>query len=139
MEEVKMSNLYAFLHPEMPEQKEVVFSRFKDENGKVVPFLIRPLTTEENNALMKKCKVKEKSGKTSTDTARYQLEVVVAGTVRPDFTDSELCEGWGVVDPTMVVGKMLFSGEYARLAEEIIKLSGFDEDSADEAEEEAKN
>ena len=132
-------SLYAFLHPEAPEQKEVVFSRFKDEDGKVVPFLIKPITSEENKALIKKCTMRDKSGKAHLDSSRYQTELVIAGTVRPDFTDAQLCEGWGVVDPAMVVGKMLFAGEYMKLADEILKLSGLDEESAEEAEEEAKN
>lgn len=132
-------SLYAFLHPETPEQKEVVFDRFKDEDGKVVPFLIRPITSEENKAIQKKCTIKDKSGKKSMDSSRYQTCLVIVGTVRPDFTDSQLCDGYGVVDPEMVVGKMLYVGEYMKLADEILKLSGLDEDSEAEAEEEAKN
>ena len=50
-----MGTLSAFLHPEVPENKEIVISkRFKDENGNVVPFVIRPLSEEETSALRKK-------------------------------------------------------------------------------------
>ncbi len=134
-----MSSLYAFLHPETPEQKEVVFERFKDEDGNVVPFLIKPITSEENKALTKKCTIKDKSGKKTIDTSRYQTSIVIAGTIRPDFTDAELCEGYGVVDPEMVVGKMLYAGEYMKLADEILKLSGLTEEAEEEEAEEAKN
>ena len=49
-----MASLSAFLHPEMAENKEVVVSsRFK-EGGKVVPFVIRPITQKENEELLKK-------------------------------------------------------------------------------------
>lgn len=134
-----MSNLYAFLHPELPEQNEVVFERFKDENGNVVPFVIKPITAEENKALVKKCTVKDKAGKKNLDTARYQTCLVIAGTVVPDFTDAELCEGYGVIDPEMAVGRMLYAGEHMRLANEILKLSGLDDESDEEDLEEAKN
>ena len=48
-----MSKLFAFLNPvHVREEKEVVISkRFKDEEGKVVPFKIRSVTQEENDAL----------------------------------------------------------------------------------------
>lgn len=134
-----MSKLYAFLHPETPEQKEVVFPRFKDENGVVVPFLVKPITSEENKALINKCSSRDKKGNKHLDSSRYQTELVVAGTVRPDFTDAELCDGYGVVDPNMLVERMLFAGEYMKLAEEILKISGLDEESEAEAEEEVKN
>ena len=49
-----MSSLNAFLHPEQTENREVFVSdRFK-ENGKPVPFVIRPITQQENEGLIKK-------------------------------------------------------------------------------------
>ena len=48
-------------------------------------------------------------------------------TVEPDFSGKELCDGCGVLDPLLVPGKLLLSGEYARLVKEITKLSGFAE------------
>lgn len=132
-------SLYAFLHPETPEHKEVVFERFKDENGKVVPFLIKPITSEENKALVNKCTIKEKNGKSHLNSSRYQTCLVIAGTAVPDFTSAELCEGYGVIDPEMVVGRMLYAGEYMKLANEILRISGLDDESDAEAEEEAKN
>lgn len=48
-----MSSLNAFLHPIQSENKEVVVSQRFVENGKVMPFVIRPLTQEENEELIK--------------------------------------------------------------------------------------
>ena len=45
--------------------------------------------------------------------------------MEPDFSSKELCDGCGVLDPLLVPGKLLLSGEYARLVKEITKLSGF--------------
>ena len=60
--------------------------------------------------------------------------IEVAATVFPDVKDKELCDAYGVMDPLLVPGKMLLSGEYSRLMREITDLSGFDA-----LEEEAKN
>ena len=42
------------------------------------------------------------------------------------FRSKETCDSVGVLDPLMVPGRMLSSGEYAKLANAIMKLSGFD-------------
>lgn len=134
-------DLYAFLHPEQTEiTKEVVISeRFKDKDGNVVPFKIRPITQKENDEVIKRSyKTVRNSGGTSKelDIITYKRRMVLAGTVYPDFSRTELCEAYGTLDPIDVIGKMLYAGEFARLANEISKLSGF----ADEAViEEAKN
>ena len=132
-----MSKLSAFLHPVAPEPKEVIISdRFLDDKGNPVPFKIRPLTQEENDALIKKAKrTKTVKGVSQeyVDSAILSRATVVAATVEPDFTSSELCEAYGVLDPSMVPGKMLLSGEYAKLMQEISDLSGFNLDAEDEA------
>lgn len=126
-----MSKLSAFLNPvSAGEEKEVVISnRFVDEKGAVVPFKIRAITQEENDEIIKKStrRVKE-NGQTveRLDNVEFSRRMVVTATVEPDFTQKEMCEAYGVIDPTMVPGKMLLSGEYAKLMKEISALSGFD-------------
>lgn len=137
-----MDKLYAFLNPiKVDEEKEVIISeRFRDEEGNIVPFKIRALTQEENEALTRKSR-KPIKGKNSiyseeTDYLEYGRRLIVAGTVFPDFTSSIICESYGVVDPLLVPGKMLLSGEYAALNKAILDLSGFDKEVV---EKEAKN
>lgn len=137
-----MSKLSAFLHPvEAPvEEKEIVIStRFQDEHGKPVPFKIRSLTQEENDALIEKATRREKvkGGTQERFVSKiYRRALVVAGTVEPDFTSEELCKGYGVLDPDLVPGKMLKAGEFSTLVQAISDLSGFEDDTV---EEEAKN
>lgn len=135
-----MSDLYAFLHPtKTGEEKEVYISdRFQDENGNIVPFKIRAITQDENEKLVRKSRKKIKGGVRSeeTDYMEYGRRLVVAATVFPDFTSKEMCDNYGVVDPLLVPAKMLLSGEYAALTNEIMDFSGFDKEIA---EEEAKN
>ena len=124
-----MSKISVFLHPAAAAEKEVVISdRFKDEKGNVVPFKIKAITQEENDLISKKAtKSYKENGQRYEylDSVDYCRRLVVASTVDPDFRDKELCEGYGVLDPLQVPGKMLFSGEYSKLLQEIKAISGF--------------
>lgn len=125
-----MSKLSAFLHPvTTSEEKEVVISnRFQDENGRPVPFKIRALTQEENDRITKQATRQTKvNGQTveKLDSVDFSRRMVVSATVEPDFQAKELCDAYGVLDPLLVPGKMLLSGEYAKLLNAITDLSGF--------------
>ena len=139
-----MGVLDAFLHPiAVEETKKVeVSKRFVGEDGKPVPFEIKTIQQGENSQLIKKfTRRKLVNGSTTEifDTAAYTNALIVECTVQPDFQDSRMCEAYGVLDPMMVPGKMLLSGEYSALVGEIMKLNGFDADSLLKDEEEAKN
>ena len=131
-----MSKLSTFLHPvAVSEEKESVISkRFQDEKGNPVPFKIRALTQEENDTITKQATRRAKvNGQMveQLDSTDFSRRMVVAATVEPDFRAKELCDAYGVLDPLMVPGKMLLSGEYAKLLRAITELSGF-EDMEDE-------
>lgn len=136
-----MSKLSAFLHPvTAQEEKEVVISkRFVDGQGNPAPFRIRALTQEENDRITKQATRQVKvNGQIveRLDNVDFSRRMVVAATVEPDFSSKEMCDAYGVLDPLLVPGKMLLSGEYGRLMAEITQLSGFGDDTA---EDEAKN
>ena len=134
-----MDKLYAFLHPlRTNQEKEVIISdRFQDENGNVIPFRIRALTQEESDEITKKSRRGQKVNgvyQERLDPVEFNRRMVVAATVEPAFNDKALCEAYGVMDPLLVPGKMLLSGEYTALLDAISKLSGFDKDAVvDEA------
>ena len=139
-----MGVLEAFLHPiAVEETKNVEISkRFIGEDGKPVPFEIKTIPQGENSQLIKKYTRRKLVNGTTTeifDTTAYTNALIVECTVQPDFQDSRMCEAYGVLDPMMVPGKMLLSGEYSALVGEIMKLNGFDADSLLKDEEEAKN
>lgn len=125
-----MSKLSAFLHPvAVQEEREVVVSRrFQDGDGKPVPFRIRALTQEENEALIKLSRHPKKVNgqwEEELDPMELSARVVVASTLEPDFSNTELCAQYGVMDPLLVPRKMLLSGEYGALLQAINELSGF--------------
>ena len=134
-----MSNLSAFLHPvTMQEEKEVVISkRFLDEDGKPAKFRIRSVTQDEADALLKQSTrtVKKRDGsmEQTVDDQNFNRRLIVAATVMPDFRAKELCDAYGVLDPLLVPGKMLFSGEFSNLLREILDLSGLTNSLEDEA------
>ena len=136
-----MSNLKAFLNPvQSTAAHEVVISkRFVGEDGKPVPFKIRPLTQEENDSITKRCLRQSKVNGQMVerlDNVAYSRRLVVAATVEPDFQSEDICKAYGTMDPLEVPGKMLLAGEYGRLSKEIMALSGFDNDGV---EDDAKN
>ena len=53
-----MSNLQAFMTPNTEETREVIISdRFKDKDGKVVPFVIKSLSQAENEEIKKRTSI----------------------------------------------------------------------------------
>lgn len=135
-----MSNLSAFLNPvnSVDRQEVVVSKRFRGEDGKPVPFVIRPISQAENDDLIRKSTRHSKvNGQwvDRLDKTEYGHRVVVAATVEPDFACEEMCKAYGTLDPLEVPGKMLLTGEYGKLSQAIMELSGLDDDP----EETAKN
>ena len=137
-----MSVLKGFLQPSpMEETKEVIISdRFKDENGKPLPFKLRKIDSETSEALMKRCRRKERvNGQiiTEVDNAKYTKLLVLACVVSPNFKDSEMCDFYKVINPEDVPSRMLSIGEFSRLSDEIMKFNDFD--TPEDIENEVKN
>ena len=135
-----MSNLSAFLNPASPlEKQEVVISkRFRKEDGTPTPFVIRPITQEESEALRRKSTRRSKVNGQVTETldsAEYGRRLIVAATVEPDFTSEDICKAYGTMDPLEVPSRMLLVGEHSKLTQAIMELSGLNDD----LEEQAKN
>lgn len=139
-----MSDIKAFLLPPvMEETKEVVITnRAKGPDGKPIPFKLRRIDQETNSKLVKQAQKKKKvNGQivTELDSARFGNLLILACVIEPDFKNSEICDHYKTVDPLEVPERMLSSGEYAKLMEEINKLNGFDDDTTEAIEETAKN
>lgn len=128
-----MTNLEAFLlPPAMEEEKEVVVSkRFKDADGKPIPFRIRMIDQETNERLQRRAlekKIQNGLVVKDLDSDKYVKLLVQACVVYPDFSAAELCAHYKTMDPLEVPSRMLTVGEYNRLTKEIQKLNGLDED-----------
>ncbi len=137
-----MGDIKAFLLPPvMEETKEAVITkRAKGPDGKPVPFVLRAIDQETNDRLIRRAQRTNKvNGQTvrELDTEKYGKLLISACVIEPNFKDAELCAYYKTVDPLDVPGKMLSSGEYAKLMQEINSLNGFED--IDGLEETAKN
>lgn len=124
-----MSALKAFLQPPVTGvTKEVIVSdRFKGEDGKPVPFVIKAINQKENEKLARMSrKLSNVKGNQmeSLDNILYTKRLVLACVQEPDFNDQEICKYYGTEDPLDVPSQMLSVGEYNRLSEAILELNG---------------
>ena len=124
--------------------KFVVSKRFKDENSVPVPWEIRPITGNEDEAIRKSCvKRVQVPGKRNqftqeTDYNMYLGKLAVACVVFPNLNDQELQDSYKVMGAEALLKTMLTPGEYADLLTKIQEVCGFDTTIQDEVEE-AKN
>lgn len=133
-----MGSLNAFLHPEQAENKAVVVSERFKEDGKPVPFVIRPITQKENEGIIRKHTKKDKKGNETFDRVAYNQELTAAGVVFPDLQSTELQKAYSVLGAEKVLPAMLYVGEFGVLMEAVQEISGLDKDINEEIEE-AKN
>lgn len=132
-----MSSLKAFLNPIRVENKEVIVSNRFMEDGKPVPFIIRPITQKENEQLIKKYTRKDKKGTETFQRTEYVQALTASAVVFPNLSDAKLQDIYGLGEAE-TLKNMLLIGEYATLAQEVQQLSGLDSDINEEIEE-AKN
>ncbi|MEG0687169.1 MAG: phage portal protein [Hungatella sp.] len=129
-----MSSLKAFLNPIKAENREVVVSERFAEDGKAVPFVIRPILQSENDTLIRKHTKKDKKGNEIFDRVAYSQELVAMAVIEPDLENADLQKAYGVLGATKTLTTMLYLGEFATLSEEVRELSGLDEDINEEIE-----
>ena len=132
-----MSSLKAFLNPVQVENQEIVISNRFMEEGKPVPFIIRPITQKENEQLIKKYTKKDKKGTETFNRTEYVQALTASAVVFPNLSDVKLQDKYGLGE-TETLKNMLLVGEYATLAQAVQSLSGLDTDVNEDIEE-AKN
>lgn len=133
-----MSSLNAFLHPVQAENREVIVSNRFQENGKPVPFVIRPITQQENEEFIRKHTKRDKKGNEVFDRINYNRELTATAVVEQDLNNADLQKRWGTLGAPKTLAKMLYVGEFATLMQAALDLSGLDKDINEDIEE-AKN
>lgn len=131
-------SLAVFMNPQATEVAEyAVSSRFKDEKGNPVKWELRPISSAENDQLMRKHIKRSKKGSESFDRIAYINELITTAVVYPDLNNAELQKAWGVLGSTQLIGKMLLAGEFAALSQKVQEISGIE--TEEELIEEVKN
>lgn len=120
------------------EKKKVHLKRFKSD------FEIQSLTAEETDDLRKQAtrKVMNRNTHTfvqETDQDKFTGLIMSHSVVVPDLENAQLQTSYGCQgDPEKLLKKMLTIGEYNKLSQAVMDLSGLNEDSS-ELVNEAKN
>lgn len=142
-----MSDLTRFLKKNKQERKNTVYAPTKsltDEKGNPLQWIIRPITTSENDALRDECMIEvQVTGKPGLyrpklKTSKYIAKLLAASVVEPNLNDKELQDSYGVMAPEELVKEMVDDpGEYSDFSSFVQKFNGFT--GMDEKVEEAKN
>lgn len=129
-------SLAAFLKPAQIENEMIAVSNRFKEDGKVVEWEIRAITSEENTNIMKKNTRRDKKTKQEIfDRNGYMNDLVASAVVYPDLKNAELQKAYGVMGEANLLSKMLLVGEFMTLSEAVQKLSGLDVEDEDRIEE----
>lgn len=120
--------LQQFLNENLVEglTREVAISdRFKDENGEILNFKIRPITPTEISFIRKNCNPVDKKGNHVFDEERWTRDICILATLEPSFKDAKSIEQTKSVTPENYIQKVMKAGEIARLAAKIQEFSGY--------------
>lgn len=123
------------------EHEVIVSNRFKDKEGNILKFKIKPVSGEQFGDYQKRCTNVEIIGKrkvANMDSSKFNNMVIINHCVDPNFKDADLIKQAGVQTPEQALQKLLLAGEIVELSQQISSVSGFDVDINEEIDE-AKN
>lgn len=112
--------------------KYVASERFRTASAQPLEWELRPLSSEEFEAILDKAKKKVPSADNPrnlmviTDSAKVRDDMLRAAIVYPKLTDTSLQDSWGTVGEIATLRAMLLPGELNDLANIIQQISGFE-------------
>lgn len=111
----------------------VVSEKFVDpKTGKPIPWTIREISAEEDQALKDKYTEITTDRRTGVrneyfDQNNYIIGIATLGVVEPELDDRGLLESYNVKRPDKLLQRMLSAGQIQKLALKVIELSGLDD------------
>ena len=143
-----MSNLSRFLKQNKIVKENITYAATKslvDENGKPLEWIIKPLTTKENEAMRDECMIevpikgKPNMYRPKLNTSKYLAKMLVASVVEPNLYNKELQDSYEVMTPEDLLQAMVDDpGEYQDFTTFVQNFNGFNTSLEDKVEE-AKN
>lgn len=143
-----MSDLSRFLKANKIKRENTTFAATKslvDAKGNPLPWIIKPLTTKENDAIRDECMIdvpvkgKPNVFRPKLDTSKYIGKMICACVVEPNLYDKDLQDSYGVMSPDDLLKEMIDDpGEYQEFATFVQNFNGFNTTLEDKVEE-AKN
>lgn len=130
-----MSNFNRFMKSNKVVRENTTYpatKSFVDENGKPLEWVIKPLTTAENEAIRESCMTEvQVTGKPNMfrpklNTSKYIAKMVVASVVEPNLYDATLQDSYGVKTPEELLQEMVDDpGEYNDFVAFVQNFNGF--------------
>lgn len=115
-------------------QTKKVSIKGREGMGRIV-LTLRSLTDREFKAVRKQSEIPsgnrkdQRAGKKETDDSLFLRLVVAAGIESPKIFAADVLKAHRVTTPDQLVDKLILPGVIAQLAENIMELSGWDEES----------
>lgn len=141
-----MSKFSRFMKQNKIKKENTTFAPTKsllDENGEPIKFIIKPLTTKENEDIREACTVdipvtgKPNMFRPKLNTSKYLAKMLCSCIIEPNLFDKELQDSYGVMTPEDLIKEMIDDpGEYQDFVTFIQNFNGFNvslEDKVDNA------
>ena len=130
-----MSKFSRFMKQNKIKKENTTFSPTKsllDENGEPIKFIIKPLTTKENDDIRDSCTIdvpvigKPNMFRPKLNTAKYLSKMLCSCIIEPDLFDKELQDSYGVMTPEDLIKEMIDDpGEYQDFVVFVQDFNGF--------------
>jgi hypothetical protein len=91
-------------------------------------FKIKPLSKEQHSRLSKQCTFRGEKGQTDINMGRFEVLCIVESCLVPNFSDAAFLKRLNAISPSEAVTARLLAGEVSALANQILRLSGFNQD-----------
>ena len=141
-----MSKFSRFMKQNKIKKENTTFAPTKsllDENGEPIKFIIKPLTTKENEDIREACTVdipvtgKPNIFRPKLNTSKYLAKMLCSCIIEPNLFDKELQDSYRVMTPEDLIKEMIDDpGEYQDFVMFIQNFNGFNvslEDKVDNA------
>ncbi len=141
-----MSKFSRFMKQNKIKKENTTFAPTKsllDENGEPIKFIIKPLTTKENEDIREACTVdipvtgKPNMFRPKLNTSKYLAKMLCSCIIEPNLFDKELQDSYGVMTPEDLIREMIDDpGEYQDFVVFVQNFNGFNvslEDKVDNA------
>lgn len=130
-----MSSMAMFLKKNKKIKENTFFPATKSlcgEDGKPLPWEIKPISTKENERIQEACMVeipipgKPHQYRQKIKSSEYMTKLIAASVVFPDLYNAELQESYGVMTPEALVQELVDdSGEWNAFIQFVNEYNGF--------------
>ena len=99
-----------------------------------IPVRLRGLTGKQVFSIRERCtERKEKRGQTVSriDEEMFNVSLIAASTITPNWGDAKLLAKYGASGPEEVIKRLLLAGELSALGDVVLDLSGFNTELED--------